>query len=223
MKKLLVFFICLLAFPLSAFAIKECSDNQYLSEIEMLNNVDVSYTVQINNNQPTYTINFKNLTNNIIIMDGNNIYTSNNGKYSYKTNKGGSLRFTLYSKTCRISSSNNPFPNSYINLNLPLYNKYSTREECKDFKDNYICQKWSSYNGNENTFKSDIKKLQDIKNRVKKDETDDGVKTKKKWFEVVREVISKFWWAFIILIFAIIGIFYMIKSKEKKNSFDFKV
>ena len=223
MKKILMFLICLVAFPITTFAINTCTDEQYMNEIELLNNVDVSYTVQIANNVPTYTITFKNLTNNIIIVDDRKFYTSKTGAYTFKTNTGGAIRYNLYSKACKVLSGSNPFPNSYININLPTYNKYSVREECKEFKDNYICQKWSNYSADENSFKNEIKKLQDYKNRVKKEEVEENTHVKKKWFEVVREVISKFWWAFIILIFIIIGIYYMIKSKEKKNSFDFRV
>ena len=227
MKKILLFCLCLFVFPITSNAIKFCTTEQELSEREYLDNVDVSYSISINNNIPSYTVTLKNLTSSMIInSDDTGVVRSTafkNGRYSFKIKNGKSMRITLYSKACKLTSSEDPFINSYKDIMVPSYNKYYTREECKDFQSNYICQKWSEYSGNEATFKNDIKKLKELQEKKNNNTPDETVKVKKKWYQVMREVVSKFWWAFTLLIFAIIGIYYIIWSKNKKNQFDFKV
>lgn len=227
MKKILLFCLCLLAFPITSNAIGFCSVEQELAERDYLNNVDVSYSVSINNNVPNYVVTLKNLTNSMIIKtDDTGIVKSSsfkNGRYSFKLKQGKAVRITLYSKACKLSSSTEPFISSYKDIIVPSYNKYYSREECKDFQSNYICQKWSEYNGNEAKFKNDIKKLKDLQEKKNNNTPDENLKIKKKWYQVMREVVAKFWWAFTLLVFAIIGIYYAIWSKNKKNQFDFKV
>ena len=224
MKKILLFCLCMIAFPLTSNAVRYCSASESITEQEYLNNVDVSYSVSVKNDVALYTITLKNLTNNMVVKtpDGKFIKSTSfkNGRYSFNMNGGSNIRLNIYSKKCLYGDS---FVNVYKDLNVPAYNKYYSREECKDFKNNYICQKWSNYSANEATFKNDIKKLQDLQNKKESNTPTEDVKVKKKWYQVMREVVAKFWWAVIILVLGIIGIYYAIWSKNKKKQFDFKV
>lgn len=227
MKKILLFCLCLIAFPLSSSAINVCSTEQEMNERDYLDNVDVSYNISIKNNVPTYTVTLKNLTSSMIVKtDETGIVRSTafkNGRYSFNLKQGRTVRITLYSKGCRLASSSDPFISAYKDIIVPSYNKYYSREECKDFQSNYICQKWSEYSADENKFKSDIKKLQELQEKKNNNTPDEKVEVKKKWYQVMREVVAKYWWAFTIFIFVVTGIYYVIWSREKKNQFDFKV
>ena len=224
MKKILLFCLCMIAFPLTSSAVNYCSGEETINEQEYLNNVDVSYSVNVKNNTALYTITLKNLTNNMVVKtpDGKFIKSSSfkNGRYSFNMNGGSNVRITIYSKKCLALGE---FINIYKDINIPSYNKYYTRKECNDFKNNYICQKWSNYSADEKTFKNDIKKLQDLQDKKENNSPKEEVKVNKKWYQVLREVVAKFWWAVIILVLGVIGIYYVIWSKNKKKQFDFKV
>lgn len=221
MKKILLFCLCLVSFPLICNA-KNCTDEEAVAERQYLDNVDVSYTVSIKNNVANYTITLKNLTNNMLFKTENSKLIKSdlfkNGRYSFALKKAEPVRITIYSKACGadvISTTKD--------IIVPAYNKYYSREECKDFQSNYVCQKWSAYSADEKTFQNDIKKLKELQEKKNNNTPDDKVYKNKKWYEIMREVVSKYWWAFTLLVLLTIGIYYMIWSKQKKEQFDFKV
>ena len=224
MKKILIFCLCLIAFPISSKAINKCSIEEEMLEQDYLNNVDVSYSVSINKDVATYSVTLKNLTSNMLYKspDGKMITSSKfqNGTSTFNLKSGSTVRIYLFSKKCINSSG---LTSSYKDISVPSYNKYYSRKECEGLENNFICQKWSSYSVDEKTFKADVKKLQDLQKKKEDNSQEKLVKVKKKWYEITREVVAKFWWVFIIIIVGIIGIYYAIWSKNKKNQFDFKV
>ncbi len=212
MKKILFIFICLFSFPIISFA--DCDKTILGNYRKLATNVNVTYEIT---GTPEFVITMTNLHKNMIVYDGNKIYTSANfpnGVFSYKTTKSGRYNYTIYVKSCGEIGNKS--------ITLPSYNAYYKDELCKGLENYSICQRWSGYTATRTKFESDIKKIKNQQNLDRKEE-EPTTKLEKRWYEQITGIFVKYWWAIIILMLLIIGIYYTIRAKNKKNEFNFKV
>lgn len=219
MKRLGIFIICLFLFPLVTNA--ATCDSTAVSNISSLaNNVNIVYEVDTSKNTPVFTITLSNLTADMIVFDQNASKTykgfSNTGsELSIKANTGGSYSFIIYSKQCKEQIATK-------SVSLPTYNTYYGDKLCDGLEQCEVCQKWYGSNKDRKTFEQGIQECKKKKNVVVEEEEKKVVQDKT-WYESLSDIFLKFWWAIIILMIVIIGIYYAIRAKQKKNEYNFKV
>ena len=216
MKKIIFILICLFAFPLSSFAVSKCNDT-----FQFAYNVNTNYLINTTGENASFTILITNLTSDMILIDKQtskvyNKFNATGSSLSINTTRSGSYSFEIYSKICKESMRK-------ISVTLPTYNKYFSDERCKGYESYPLCQRWSGYSGDEKKFQSDLDKIKEAEKNKKDDSAEQVEKTKEKWYEVISEVLITYWWALLLIITAIMGLVYVIRSRRKKNEFDFKL
>lgn len=218
MKKILLFLVCLFIFPLVSYA-DSCESETYISELT--NNVNITYSITLNGNTPVYTIFITNLTSDMLLYDGvkgktYKGFTSKNNKLVVRTTTNGKYSFDIFSLRCKSNIRT-------ISVDLPKYNKYYKDSRCKGFENYPLCQRWSEYQANDKTFENDINTL--INNSKKQNKTVEETKTKEKekWYKLLSGMFVKYWWAFLIIAVALMGLFYVIRAQHKKKEYNFKL
>ena len=73
------------------------------------------------------------------------------------------------------------------------------------------------------TFEADIKKIKEDLNKPVAPEEEPAPEVKKAWYELATDMFIKYWWVCMIVIVFISFIIYMIRSKNKKDEYDFKL
>lgn len=223
MKKLLVFIICLFAFPILSKA--DCNYNELTS---IIGNINTSYEYKIVNNKPQFTITLSNLTNDLMIHDTitGKIYC-NTGKckdritgseLKINTSYTGNYNFDFYKYECGYGYGTL----GTKTVKLPTYNAYYKDELCKGLESYKQCQRWSGYSATRETFEKDIKNIKEEiakKNAVKEEKK---VETKK-WHEIFVQVLLDYWWLFVIILSIIIALCYFIIAQRKKKEYNFDV
>ena len=218
MKKIVLFLVCLFIFPLVSYA-DSCESVTYINELT--NNVNINYSITLNGNNPVFTIYLTNLTSDMLIYDGvrgktYKGFTNKNNRLVVRTNVSGKYTFDIFSLKCKSNIRT-------LSVDLPKYNKYYKDSRCKGFENYPLCQRWSEYQANNKTFENDINTL--INNNKKNEQKNDENKIKKeeKWYKQLSWMFVKYWWAFLIIIVALIGLFYVIRAQHKKKEYNFKI
>lgn len=214
MKKILFIFICLFSFPVISLA--ACDTTILNNYRKLATNVNITYEIT-GTDKPTFTITMTNLHQNMILYDGTKVYNSNyfpNGIFTFKTTTSGRYDYTIYVKSCGEVGKKN--------VTLPTYNAYYKDELCKGLENYSICQRWSGYSATRAKFESDIKKIKNQQTKVVEEEKEEE-KEEQRWFEKFTGIFVKYWWAIIIIMLLIMGVYYTIRAKNKKNEFNFKV
>lgn len=100
-----------------------------------------------------------------------------------------------------------------ITLNIPKYNYYAEKEECIDKEDLDVCDKWYEYELNDSTFNYKIKKYEENRKNLPKQNNNNNS-------NIFIKFLSKYYIYIIspIILIAIIIIF--IISKKKRYSLD---
>ena len=213
MKKYIL--IVLLLIPVTVLARSKTScDYSLIAKLKSLvNNVNITYSYEINNDKVKYSIEFVNLTDDIYFID-------NDSKVRYDNNiiitdyLPGKYGFTFY-------SNNNDCLDEKLSVkyvNLPYYNKYYKYDECDGIEKANICQKWVRYDGGYSDFLEDVsnyKKLLQNNNLVINDDNNS-------WFDDFTSFFLKYYYIVMpIIIGLIIGIIYLVKYiKFKKDRFE---
>lgn len=213
MKKYILFLLLLI--PASVLARSKTScDYSLVSKLKgLVNNINITYSYEIDNDIVKYSIEFVNLTDDIYFID-------NNSKVRYENNiiitdyLPGKYGFTFYSNNSECLDEK--LTVKYVNL--PYYNKYYKYDECNGIEQANVCQKWVRYDGGYNDF------LDDINDYKKSLETKSLIidNNHKNWFdEFVVFFLSYYYIVMPIMILFIIGIIYLIKYiKFKRNRFE---
>lgn len=219
MKRLGIFLVCLFVFPLVTNA-ATCNSKTMSNISSLANNVNIVYEVDTSKKTPVFTITLSNLTTDMIVFDRNAAKTykgfSNTGsELSIKTNTSGSYSFIIYSKQCKEQVATK-------SVSLPTYNVFYGDKLCDGLDTCDVCQKWYGSNKDRKAFEQGIQECKRKKNIVVEEE-EKPVPQDKAWYESLADIFLKFWWAIIILMIVVIGIYYAIRAKQKKNEYNFKV
>lgn len=139
-KYLFVFLGSLFMFPLVSNA--ACSYERQAELSKIASNVQFSYTYDIVNGNPQFTVNIVNLTNDIYLENTNDIsrqIISGIGEKTISGVNGRTMNFTIYSNdnNCRGEKIVTKY------LNIPKYNDLSNNEECKKNPNFKYCQVWA--------------------------------------------------------------------------------
>lgn len=219
MKKILVLFICLFSFPIISNAVS-CTSSELSEATAFSSNVNIVYLIEMNGDSPTFSITLSNLTDDMAVIDKttgklHKGFKTTGSSLNIKTTSSGKYSFDIYSLKCKSKVATKA-------VTLPKYNPYYKDERCKGLEEYALCQRWSGYSGNKATFENDIKK---ILGQEKVEEEVEEVKVVKenKWYVNLTEILVNYWWAIVIIMILIIGIYYVIRSKRKKNEYNFKV
>lgn len=214
MKRLLMILVCLFAFPTLVMG---ATCDRISNTPQLVNNVNINYSISINNDTPVFTIYITNLTSDMVVIDNNASEVYKNRSYiNVRTNRSGKYSFSIYSKECKSNLRT-------ISVNLPKYNKYYADSRCKGFEQYPLCQRWSEYQGNDKTFNNDINKLIQEKANTKEEIETSKVKTKIKWYKMISEFFVNYWYLFIVLMILLMAIFYVIRANQKKKEYNFKL
>lgn len=136
MKKVryLAFMICIFAFPM---LVKADCDNQRIAELNKIaGNVQISYTYEIENNEPSFYLNISNVLGDIYLKDNyGNLYYNDMEKIEYAPKT--IITYTIYSNdiNCRDIKLLSIYSKK-IN-----YNKYYNSEVCKNNVSKF-CDLW---------------------------------------------------------------------------------
>lgn len=150
-KYLFTFIICLFVAPLITKA--DCSYERQAELSRIAANVRFSYTYEIKNEEPIFYLNVVNLTPDIYIIDeynGTNI--SGIGEKITEYIYVPKATFTIYSNdpVCR----NEKIMTQYVNM--PMYNVYAEKEECRKNPNFKFCQMWGNKPDTEEQFENEL-------------------------------------------------------------------
>lgn len=136
-KYLFVFLGSLFMFPLVSNA--ECSYERQAELSKIASNVQFSYTYDVTNGTPQFTVNITNLTNDIYVVD-NKGDTFVNNEISKMYSFENKITYKIYSNDslCRGEYLLTRY------VNLPSYNSFSQTEECKQNPKFKYCSTWGS-------------------------------------------------------------------------------
>lgn len=212
--------MCLFIFPIVTNAASSCNSATMSNISSLANNVNIVYEVDTSSSVPVFTITLSNLTSDMIVFDKNlgktyKGFANTGSEISIKTKTSGSYSFTIYSKQCKEQVATK-------SVSLPTYNIYYGDKLCDGLDDCDVCQKWYGSNSDRKTFELGIQECKKKQNVVVEDE-EEPIAQIQPWYEKIGNVFLKYWWAIIILMIIIIGIYYAIRAKQKKNEYNFKV
>lgn len=159
-RKILFFIMCYFIFSSNVSA-AICDDNHIKELKELAEQVDVNYEYidhsdEINSGGSgeyslnSYSIDVNLVSDELYVNDGNKDYfyeDSNNGMINFIANSG-KFELNVLSKKCKNIKLKN------ISLNLPKFNTYSYRSECKELEeyDLDVCDPWYQGQINDNYF-----------------------------------------------------------------------
>lgn len=220
MKKSFIFIVCLFIFPIVTNAASSCNTATMSNISSLANNVNIVYEVDSSSKVPVFTITLSNLTSDMIVFDKNlgktyKGFANTGSEISIKTKTSGSYSFVIYSKQCKEQVATK-------SVSLPTYNVYYGDKLCDGLDTCEVCQKWYGSNSDRQTFERGIQECKKKQNVVVEEE-EEHTKQERSWYETIADIFLKYWWAIIILMIIIIGIYYAIRTKQKKNEYNFKV
>ena len=227
MKKILFILVCFFTFPLMSLALtiktESCPESVSEAFRKEFNNINVSYSFVGYNKVPYYNILVSNVHPKVTIStEDGKIISRKDNEVLIRTNKPGDIEI-FYKAEYYNARYKNCFMYAKEFVKLPEYNPYYNREECNGLTAYKVCKKWGKNPGSEQAFKKEIENAK--KDLEKKNDTVEKTKVKrvKRWYTYVSNIFVKYWWAVIIVIVLITGIFYSIRLKQKKNEYDFKL
>lgn len=121
-----------------------CTDNLKMELRSLAAPITYKVTKVIDNNKVTYNVDLYNISETIYALDSstNKKYTMNNSKIT-NVEPGTFLNIQLYANEKNYC---NGYKIKTITIQIPYYNKYSTNELCKNYKDYILCSENISLN-----------------------------------------------------------------------------
>ena len=219
MKRYIIFLILFLI-PFNVLARSKTScDYTLLSKLKGLaNNVNISYTYELNDDKVKFKIDFTNLNDDIYFIDNKSKI-----KYYYSDTNNGIISIDNYSSgyaSFKFYSNNSECLDELLvikNVNLPYYNKYYKYDECKGLKNINICQKWYKYDGGYSDFQEDIL---NYKKQLNNDSIIEKNVSNTLFDKFVSFFLSYYYIVMPALIVIVLGIIYLFKYISfKRNRF----
>lgn len=205
----LFFIVCSFFLCITNVSAKECTTGELRELKQLAKKIEIGYDFDEKNKY--FRVNIYNLKEGLEISVGYNNYT-----YTTK-NKGIVQLNSTYFSGYQIKL--NVYANGKTNCkdeflytvkkNLPIYNVFSTRKECKGFETEEICRKWYDYTElSEDEFVAKITKL-------KNDKTNE----KETFFNMTINFFIEFWYLFAIvgLIAVVIVVIKIIITNRNKK------
>lgn len=205
MRKNISYFVILFLIvlvPLKVNAV--CSDEEIVRLQKIANNVNVSY--QYNKETEKFDIYISNLKKSLILEDKINQKKYNiDGEVVIKKQNSGIYKYYIYSANdnCNVGLLIMKY------FNIPYYNEFYQREECKIEQNNSYCNKWLSNNITYDEWKNKIKE-----SKIEDEELKEKVK-----YNNLENYILKFYFKYyyILLPLAIMVLSIVIYIKNKKE------
>ena len=178
-KYLFVFLGSLFMFPLVSNA--ECSYERQAELSKIASNVGLSYTYDVVNGAPKFTVIITNLTNDIYIKDDSVNTIIGTGDKTLQYENGTSVAYNIYSNDS--SCKDEKIMTKYITL--PAYNSFSSTEECTENPNFEYCQMWSSTGLRPTDF---TQKYTEYKKGLEKAQ---NFEEEKEWLTIIKEFINE--------------------------------
>lgn len=220
-KKGLLILAIILLFPVTVLARSKTScDYGLLSKLKNLaNNVDVTYTYKINNEDAYFDITLANIQSDMYFIDnytGRTYYynDTNNGSITLNDYPSGTVGYTFY------SNNNDCFDEKLVvkNVNLPYYNSFYNYVECLGIEEYKFCQKWVKTNGDYYVF---LDNVTEYKNSLRQTENNEYVIKENFITKIINFYTNNFYIILPILVVIISLIVYLEKYiKHRLNRFD---
>lgn len=216
----------------NTYAAREiCSTRAYSDLRTKAYNVSFSYELKFSDDKtPYFELTYTGLKEGVELRVGENSYTySENGASSKIStsfpNTGGTYEFDMYGEYGYACVGELLYTKK---IKLPKYNKYSEYDDCIDYEEFSLCNKW--YDGeiaNDDYF---YQKLEEYKNSLKKEEKPVEIEEEKTLIQkiidfYVDNIVFTLPITVILVLLIIVLIIrkIIIKKKRVKIDFDFKV
>jgi hypothetical protein len=226
MKKILFLVACFFIFPLTSFATydfyydRTCPEKYVDAYKNAFDNINVSYSFigyNTTNKKSYYKINVTNIHPNVSVsVKGYERTNVTETEYKITYDPDLVILYKANYKGCSIYALNKE-------VKLPKYNPFYNREECNGLTSFPVCKRWTDETPiNEKDFKNKIEEAK--KQQAKKTPVENTkVKRVRRWYTYITDIFVKYWWAVILVVVLISGIFYSIRLKNKKNEYNFKL
>ena len=227
MKKIIFIFVCFFIFPLISYA--KCSSEQLTMYKNMADNIDITYQVKSTDKygNPIFEIDIANLAKGLMIMDmqtGVRYQIKDRDGYNLAINnivKPGTYQLIVY--TDRTTTGCGVVSLRDLSINIPKYNKYYTRNECKGLSAYSVCQRWSGYTGTEEEFQKEVKKALAYKNSAGKKYEESKKTVNKVWYSNFTIILVKYWWLILIGLVIILLIYCIFRIRYRRKYYSFKL
>lgn len=157
-------------FPLGAQA--DCSYERQAELSRVASNVQFSYSYEMVDKNPIFTVNITNITNDIYIVDNYGRSYRGEGEKNAIYQSGDEITFTIFSNDSNCG--NYSILKQY--LTIPNYNSYSLDPICKEIPNFKYCSMWLDNEGiNYDTFASEADKYKAEKNANNNEENEEQV------------------------------------------------
>lgn len=174
-RYVLLFILCMILFPNISKA--ECSYERQAELSRIASNVQFSYSYEMVNEMPVFTINITNVTSDVYLMDaGIDEIVPVDGERSF------TYEIDNFTFQYDIYSNDSSCYGEYIltkYITLPKYNFFSNTEECKSNPSFKYCGMWVKVPLNSEQFSKELEKYKASKNATK------GVESKTSVFDVL--------------------------------------
>ena len=217
MKYLKYFVLLLLLIPLNVHAANICNASRHNALKVKAHKVDLSYELKFDEaHNPYFEITVMNMTDELLLkFDGTTYKATETGMFVIddKLEGGNTYKFNFYGGYGNVCVEQFIYSKS---LKLPKYNIYSEREECIEYEDFPLCNKWYSKEiGSDNDFLLALETYKDSLEENKPIDLDSDNRT-------IFERIIDFYLDYLIVtlpltILVIAGITFLIVKKIIKN------
>ena len=215
-KILFTLILTAFTFKINALTYGGCSYTTVAKLKALVNNINLSYTYEIKDNNACFNITLNNIPKGVAFKDLNTqkTYTysdTKNGEitiYSYKDGEDGQYRFTINNNVCDGIKLGTKY------YKLPIYNTRYQSESCKDIPNYFLCKKWLSKYYSDYEFEKNINEYKESFNATD-DELD--IKYEKDLISKIVGFYIKYYYYFLPAIILICII--VMHVSKKKNSF----
>ena len=183
---------------------------------KLVNNVNVSYSYEIINNEAYFSVTLNNIPEGAYFKDNylNKTYhysDTNNGELTingYNLIKDGNYTFYTDNDTCRDIKLGSKY------YKFPIYNTRMNDESCKDIPNFYMCKKWITKYYSDDEFESKIEEYK--KNLNETEEFKKNIIYKKDFLSKFMEFYIKYYYIFLPIIIIICIIVITISNRKNK-------
>ena len=184
---LVAFLLLIISIPKVNAARDVCTKSYYSQMKSKAYQVSFNYDLHTSENEPYYfTISITNIQPGIVVQYGNATIKYEEGKQiyelSYIFDGGTTYEFYIY------ADEGYPCVGEHLytkKISIPKYNKYSERDECIEYEEFPLCNKW--YQKDINSLEDFLQALELYKKSLEKDEPEDLDKEDKSIFDKIIE------------------------------------
>lgn len=154
-KYLFVFLGCMFIFPLVSNA--QCSYERQAELSRIAANVKFSYTYEVGTEYPKFYITVSNVTDDIYVIDEYNGIDIRGNEERTISSDDITSNFLIYSND--VSCRDELLLTRYVNV--PKFNEFSQKKECKENPDFKYCEIWGAVPGSDDEFYKELDKYKE--------------------------------------------------------------